>query len=118
MPSTKTAAQSSSLMFSKEIRRRKPLISNSTVAAKGLCIPTKLQNTKSIPVARPRRFTRMAVSAIAIAKLREQHTVNGSVLSRGKDGDCLVRDNLMVAFFGKRPFAEMVEGAAYCVNKY
>lgn len=34
------------------------------------------------------------------------------------EGDCLARDNLLIAFFGQRPFAEMVKGAAYCVQKY
>jgi hypothetical protein len=33
-------------------------------------------------------------------------------------GDCLARDNLLIAFFGNRPFAEMVKGAVYCVQTY
>jgi hypothetical protein len=44
--------------------------------------------------------------------------MDGSVRIHGEDGDCLVRDNLMVAFFGKCPFAEMVEGVAYCVEQF
>jgi Protein of unknown function (DUF3396) len=33
-------------------------------------------------------------------------------------GQCLVRDNLVIVFFGARPFAEMVEGVAKCVDRY
>jgi hypothetical protein len=34
------------------------------------------------------------------------------------DGNCLVRDNLVLTFFGASPFAEMVAGVAYCVERY
>jgi hypothetical protein len=34
------------------------------------------------------------------------------------EGDCLARDNLLIVFFGQRPFAEMVKGAAYCVQTF
>jgi hypothetical protein len=40
------------------------------------------------------------------------------VQSTKEDGICLFRDNLMVAFYGKRPFAEMVNGAAWCFDQY
>lgn len=33
-------------------------------------------------------------------------------------GRCLVRDNLMIVFFGSRPFADMVEGVGKCVDRY
>jgi hypothetical protein len=48
----------------------------------------------------------------------EENTFDGSLRMQTKDGICLFRANLMVAFYGKRPFAEMVEGAAYCVDQY
>ena len=44
--------------------------------------------------------------------------MEGSKLIRGDDGDALVRESLLVAFFAKRPFAEMVEGAAACFDQY
>lgn len=33
-------------------------------------------------------------------------------------GQCLARDNLVIVFFDSRPFAQMVEGAAKCVDRY
>ena len=33
-------------------------------------------------------------------------------------GDCLARDNLLIVFFGRKPFADMVQGVAYCVERY
>ena len=33
-------------------------------------------------------------------------------------GQCLARDNLIVVFFGCRPFSEMVTGVARCVDRY
>jgi hypothetical protein len=33
-------------------------------------------------------------------------------------GDCIARTNLQITFFAKRPFAQMVKGAAYCAQWY
>ncbi len=44
--------------------------------------------------------------------------MEGSMLIRSDDGDPLVRESLLVAFFAKRPFAGMVEGAAACFDQY
>jgi len=35
-----------------------------------------------------------------------------------KDGSCIARSNLVIAFFGKKQFAEIVDGARYCVDQY
>ena len=40
------------------------------------------------------------------------------ILLLNDNGDCLVRDNIVIAFFGKFPFSKMVEGAKYCVRKF
>jgi hypothetical protein len=48
----------------------------------------------------------------AYAPMNERVRINDA------EGICLVRDNLLVVFFGQRPFADMVEGAAYCVERY
>lgn len=48
----------------------------------------------------------------------QQHNFDGAIRMQASDGICLFRANLMVAFYGNRPFAEMVNGAAYCVNQY
>lgn len=34
------------------------------------------------------------------------------------DGECIARDNLVIAFFAKCPFAAIVQGALYCVDSY
>jgi len=44
--------------------------------------------------------------------------MNEHVRINDTDGTCLVRDNLMIVFFGQRPFADMVEGAARCVDRF
>ncbi len=43
---------------------------------------------------------------------------NNKILLLDDNGDCLARDNMVIAFFGKVPFSEMVEGAKYCVQKF
>jgi hypothetical protein len=40
------------------------------------------------------------------------------ILLLDDNGDCLARDNMVIAFFGKYPFSKMVEGAKYCVQKF
>lgn len=44
--------------------------------------------------------------------------MDSPVRIQGKDGDSLVRENLIVAFFGTGPFAKMVDGFARCVDRY
>src|SRR5687768_11126487 len=44
--------------------------------------------------------------------------MNSSMQIKGSDGVCLVRENLIVAFFGKSPFATMVDGVLRCVDQY
>src|SRR3954463_8828378 len=48
----------------------------------------------------------------------QQLNFDGSIRMQTKDGICLFRTNLMIAFYSKRPFAEMVKGVAYCVDQY
>jgi hypothetical protein len=44
--------------------------------------------------------------------------MDSSVRIQSKNGDSLVRENLIVAFFGLSPFAKMVDGGARCVDRY
>ncbi|MCL4204035.1 MAG: DUF3396 domain-containing protein [Pirellulaceae bacterium] len=37
---------------------------------------------------------------------------------RDADGAYLARDNVVIAFFGKCPFADVVKGAKYCVDRF
>jgi hypothetical protein len=43
---------------------------------------------------------------------------NNKILLLDDNGDCLARDNLLIAFFGKLPFSRMVEGGKYCFEKF
>ncbi|MBW2737517.1 MAG: DUF3396 domain-containing protein [Deltaproteobacteria bacterium] len=44
--------------------------------------------------------------------------MKNKILLLDDNGDCLARDNIVIAFFGKYPFSEMVEGAKHCVKKF
>lgn len=44
--------------------------------------------------------------------------MDNSVRLDDAQGQCLARDNLIVVFFGSRPFAQMVTGVAKCVDRY
>ena len=48
----------------------------------------------------------------------EQHPFDGSLRMQAADGICLFRANLILVFYSKRPFAEIVEGVAWCLNQY
>lgn len=44
--------------------------------------------------------------------------MNNNLWFHDTDGSCLARDNIVIAFFRKCPFADMVDGAKYCVDQY
>jgi len=44
--------------------------------------------------------------------------MNENLRFHDTNGNCLARDNIVIAFFRKCPFADMVEGAKYCVDQY